>query len=320
MKDIYVVIVTYNGMSFIEKCLDSIRESSIPVNVLVIDNASTDATLQTIKEKFKEVKLFELTENLGFGKANNIGIKYAYDNGAMHTLLLNQDAYVDKNCIKELALLQKKKIDFGILSPVHLRGDKEKLDSRFAYLISNSHDKYKLMSDLLMNYTMKEIYQVDFVNAAIWMLSRKCIEQVGLFNPSFHHYGEDRDYAQRVNYHDLLIGIAPGHTALHDRDQSSMISMGKEVLQKRADLMFRLSRLKPSIMHNLVSVIFRSLILSYHGKVSPVKRLKQLIVDFIWLIINLKSCYKNRKIARRGGRCFFKDADSNSKRFLKHPK
>ncbi len=70
-----------------------------------------------------------------------------------------------------------------------------------------------------MQRTAKEIYQVEFINAAIWMLSRRCVETVGLFNPSFYHYGEGEDYAYRANYHNLKIGILPDLCAIHDQAQ-----------------------------------------------------------------------------------------------------
>lgn len=320
MKKIFVVIVTYNGKDFIEKCLSSLMESSINLSILVIDNASSDLTVEIIKEKFPGVNLFELAVNLGFGKANNIGIKYAYDKGAEHVLLLNQDAYVQKNCVEKLVSLQEEYPQYGILSPLHLCSDNENLDSRFAFFLGSSHDKDGLLTDFLVTNKRKQIYQIDFVNAAIWMLSRKCIEKVGLFNPSFQHYGEDRDLSQRVIYFNFLIGIVPEVTAIHDRPQGPVLELNKYIQQKRADLIYRLSRLQSTVLHNLVSVFFRSFILSPPKKVGFVQALHLKIRDFMYISIRLPYGLKNRKIAIKGDYCFFKASDLYVQKYKKHLK
>lgn len=79
---IYFIIVTYNAMKWAEKCFSSLRNSSIPVHTIVVDNGSIDGTQDYIKSQFPDVELIQSAENLGFGKANNIGIEKAYKNGA----------------------------------------------------------------------------------------------------------------------------------------------------------------------------------------------------------------------------------------------
>lgn len=321
MKKIFAVVVTYNGEGFIEKCLSSLKESSIYINTLVIDNASPDCTLQLVKDKFKEVKLFELTENLGFGRANNIGIKHAYDNGAEHIFLLNQDVYVEKDSVEKLAKLQSENPEYGILSPLHLCGNGKRLDSNFARFIAQSHDKDDLLTDLLINKITKIIYQVDFVNAAVWMISRKCIEKVGLFNPSFVHYCEDLDFAQRVNYFGFLQGIVPDANAVHDRPQESLwVSQTLDrrfFQQKRADIIYRLSRLEISTINNLLSVLYGLILMSFPRETTLLQKFNLKITHFFYFIFKLRISLQNRKIAQKGVYCFFKIADFDKRKYLK---
>jgi len=107
MNVIYVVIVTYNGMQWIDKCLDSLIHSSIPLNIIIIDNLSTDGTVDFIKHKYPTVELVETGKNLGFGKANNIGITHAVKQNADYVFLLNQDAWVGLNTIDELVKIHQ---------------------------------------------------------------------------------------------------------------------------------------------------------------------------------------------------------------------
>ena len=211
--DFYILIVTHNGMKWLPKCLKSTKLYP----VIVVDNNSTDGTIDYIKSHYPEIILFEQKENLGFGQANNVGISHALNEGADYIFLLNQDAYLIEECIRKMLTLMKRHREFGILSPIHLNGDRNKLDEKFSnYLIySKNTDFY---SDYVLNKTKKEIYEVPFVNAAGWLISRNCLETVGGFDPIFFHYGEDDNYCQRVLYHGLKIGVTSDLFLSHDRE------------------------------------------------------------------------------------------------------
>ena len=93
------IVVTYNGETVVEKCLNSLRNSHLPVTVVIIDNASTDSTVEIVKQHFKEMTLIQCRKNLGFGRANNIGLKWALENDANFVFLINQDAWVKPETI-----------------------------------------------------------------------------------------------------------------------------------------------------------------------------------------------------------------------------
>lgn len=215
---LFVVIVTYNGVSWIRDCLNSVRASSVRAEVVIVDNASTDATCQIITNEYPDCKLIQSKQNLGFGKANNVGIQYALDCGAETIFLLNQDAVLHSDTLEILSEVQKRNPDFGILSPVHLRGDAEDLDYGFRnYLFRDTQQT--LLRHQLLRHPIQEVYSFEFVNAALWLVSRECLKKVGGFNPYFFHYGEDRDYVNRLNYHGLKLGVVPAAFARHNRKQ-----------------------------------------------------------------------------------------------------
>ena len=215
---ILVVIVTYNGQCWLNNCLGSLHQSSIPLDVVVIDNQSTDATVATIKQGFPNVQLIETKQNLGFGRANNVGLKKALEEDYDYAFLLNQDAWTFEDTIQKLVYIHQKHPEYGILSPVHLNREKIKLDSKFAKFVSQA-ENLDLMSDLLLpDRTRQEVYALEFVNAAAWLISRECLRKVGGFDPLFFHYGEDEDYVQRLIYHKFKIGFVPHAQAVHDRE------------------------------------------------------------------------------------------------------
>ena len=89
---VFVIIVTYKGKRWYDRCFGSLRQSTIPLQTIVVDNASNDGTVDYIRENYPEIYLIESKENLGFGKGNNLGLRYALDHGCDYVFLLNQDA------------------------------------------------------------------------------------------------------------------------------------------------------------------------------------------------------------------------------------
>lgn len=73
-------------------------------------------------------------------------------------------------------------------------------------------------SDFVLGISIAQIYQVPLVNAAAWLLSRKCLEAVGGFDPLFLYYGEYDNYCQRATYSGIKIGVIPNAFIIHDRE------------------------------------------------------------------------------------------------------
>jgi GT2 family glycosyltransferase len=217
--NVFVIVVTYDGSQWIEKCLYSLQQSSITLRIIVIDNNSSDNTVDFIKENYPEIYLIENKENIGFGKANNIGLKYALQNNADYVFLLNQDAYVMPRTIEKLCQQIQQNPEYGILSPIHLNGTEKELDYNFSQCI-NVTNCPNLISDFITNVTPDDkIYPIKFVNAALWIISKDCLNRIGGFCPLFPHYGEDNDYVTRLIYHHLKIGIYPLVFGVHNRSQ-----------------------------------------------------------------------------------------------------
>lgn len=215
MVKIYAVVVTYNGMKWIEECLSSLYNSSLLIDIVLIDNDSSDQTVSCIKSKFPDVILFEQKQNLGFGKANNIGIAHALKQKADFVFLLNQDAFVEKNAIELLTKVSLNRPEYGILSPVQLDYSGKLLENYFFKFMADDNSR-TFYSDFVINSDLKEIYDIDFIQAAAWLLPVSTIKKTGGFDPIFYHYGEDNNYCHRIIYHNLKIGVVPKAFIRHD--------------------------------------------------------------------------------------------------------
>jgi len=215
---VFVVIVTYNGSKWITPCFSSLRKSTVPLHTIVIDNGSQDDTLARIAAEYPEVEIVNTGKNHGFGKANNIGMEMAWQRGADYVFLLNQDAWIDPDAVEKLVDAHRRQPAYGVISPMHLNGAGSGLDYGFSnYIAPNKCTG--LYSDIYLGRVKDAVYDVGFVNAAAWLMTRECLERVGGFSPSFFHYGEDDNYTQRLQFHKLKLGVLPTARIYHDREQ-----------------------------------------------------------------------------------------------------
>lgn len=216
MKKVFAVIVTYNAERWITHCIESVKLSNYKLYPVIVDNASTDNTMSLLKA-FEDIKVISLSYNAGFGKANNIGIKFALEAEADYVFLLNQDAYITPTTIETLVEQAESKPEYGILSPVHLNGNGTALDFNFSKYISPKACP-NFISDTFFS-TQEEIYPCSFINAAAWLLSRDFLLNIGGFSSYFFIYCEDDNILQRMHYHGYKLGLVTRALIMHDREE-----------------------------------------------------------------------------------------------------
>lgn len=205
-------MVTCNGMKWIERCLRSVRASAVPSDVMVIDNASEDGTPDWVREHFPEAIVSCSRDNLGFGAANNIGLRYALAHSYRYVYLLNQDAWVFPETFGTLVRAfdedgrEASGKSLGIISPMQMEANLTRMDTQFRKHCGRALEK-----------APEETVRVPFVMAAHWMISCECLESVGGFSPAFHHYGEDIDFINRARYKGFCAAVVKTASAVHDR-------------------------------------------------------------------------------------------------------
>ncbi len=253
--NIYIIIVTYNGIHWISKCIKSIQESTVKSQIVIIDNKSSDNTVAYIKATYPQITLIGLEENLGFGKANNIGFEYTIKNNADYILLLNQDAFVEPDMIEKLIQISVLNPEYGILSPMQLNGEKNAFDFNFGLCVQ----KYWNYTTYQKTNFSCSIYPVKFVMAAIWLLPTNCIETVGGFDPIFQHYGEDCDYVNRVRFHKYNVGVCPLAIGYHDRD-GRYLSNEKKIYLDCIRYLCTLKNINKTILTSVLTFILQSIL------------------------------------------------------------
>lgn len=219
MKVVVAIIPVYDGMPEVKRCIESLEQSEYPIKIILVDNGglSQESFHDYLKSKSNNsIYLVQNSENIGFGKACNIGIQKGFDLEADFFFFLNQDAYIFPNTIGVVVDHAEKNNSYGIISPLQCKSEKS-LDDKFSSYVAKKTD---LLSDALFD-TPKTLYNTGFVNAAAWMISRETINTVGGFDPLFFMYGEDQDYCRRMVFHGLKIGVCTDSIVIHTRQSKA---------------------------------------------------------------------------------------------------
>lgn len=212
---IFVVIVTYNGSTWIRLALDSLRASTAPCTALVVDNASGDDTVDIVRREYPEAVLLPQRENTGFGIGNNIGISHALRAEADFIFLLNQDAYVTPTALAQLAGFLHAHPGYGLATPLHCSPDLDTLDPQTQSRYLQGYAPYYL-SDACLG-RVKPHYDIVGINAAAWMVRAGAFRSAGGFDPLFFMYGEDDDLITRMNALGQKFALLPESRIVHLR-------------------------------------------------------------------------------------------------------
>lgn len=196
-----VVIVSYNVRSYLEQCLQSVQRAleGIEGEVFVVDNHSSDDSVEVVKRDYAWVKLMENKENLGFARANNIAIRQAQGD---YVLLLNPDTIVEEGTLRNVLAFMEAHPKAGGAG-VMMRNEDGSLapESRRALptpwvscLKMIGFDKRYYMSHL----PWEEPGRIEVISGAFCFLRRKALDEVGLLDEDFFMYGEDIDLSYRL--------------------------------------------------------------------------------------------------------------------------
>ena len=233
MTDISVVIVNYNVKDYLYKCLNSIVSSTgeLNIEIFVVDNNSTDGSIEFLQPKFNDVNFIKLDQNLGFGKANNIGINQAK---GKYILLLNPDTLLENNTLINLFSFMEANPDVGISTCKILNGDgtfQESCRRGFptplaAFSKLFGIQKFFPKSKVLGRYNLtfldeNEIAEVEAISGSFMFFKGDLLKKIGGFDEDFFMYGEDLDICYRVNKLNYKIMYVPQTSTIHYKGEST---------------------------------------------------------------------------------------------------
>ncbi len=237
--DVSIILVSYNTRDLTRDCVKSIYEKTegISYEIWIVDNASTDGSVEMLREEFPEVKLISSEENLGFGRANNLAIK---ESRAKYCFLLNTDTVLLNNAVKILFDFMEKPENSEVggcggqlynpdMTYQWSTGEFNSLEKLYRKSIGiNFHQiKYRL-KDIFKNRIMKEKryslsskQDVDYIIGADLMLRKSAIDEAGAFDERFFMYSEEAELCFRLKKHGYKIRFVSESHILHYGGASS---------------------------------------------------------------------------------------------------
>ncbi len=230
--DISVVVVGWNARRYLELCLESL-EAAPPrrsMEVLVVDNASTDGTAEMIETKFPWVKLLKSPENLGFSRGNNLAIRQCQ---GRYIALVNPDVILLPGCLDALADFLDQHPKVGNVGPRVFNPDMTQQSTcrRFPTLWNNFCSatalatKFKnsrlFAGEHMWYFSHDRTLTVDVIVGCFSMIRRQTFDAVGLLDEKLFMYGDDVDWCRRCWNAGWQVVFYPGAQAIHDRGKTT---------------------------------------------------------------------------------------------------
>lgn len=231
MPDVSVIIVNWNTKDLLKACLASVFAdvAGREVEVLVIDNGSSDGSAEMVEREFPRVKLQCNQMNEGFAKPNNDGMRVA---GGTYILLLNSDTVVRSGAVAALVSFMDRHPDAGACGPrlVNPDGSTQRSVKGFPTLwthlcdmlfLDKAFPRSRLLGRGEMAYfSYDSVEEVDHVMAAAFLVRRGVLEGVGLFDEHFTIYYNDMDWCYRIRKRGWKIWYVPTAAIVHYRGQT----------------------------------------------------------------------------------------------------
>ena len=196
-----IIILTYNGNDDTIECLNSVKKINYDnYKIVVVDNASTDGTVEALKKEFPKLKVIETGANLGYTGGNNAGVDYAMKKEFDYALILNNDTTVDKNLVQEMVKTYENNENVGMVGVMELDYFKPKKILNFSGKIDwHSVGRHTTGEGSIDEGQYTKELEGDFISGVCFLIPIKVIKKIGgLFDPLFHTYFEDFDLCARV--------------------------------------------------------------------------------------------------------------------------
>lgn len=249
--DISFIIVSYNAKGYLINCIKSMYDTTKELNIeiIVVDNSSMDGSAKAVEIKFPEVIVIKQKENLGFAKANNIGIKIAT---GKYLCLVNSDVKILSACIQKLYDYIEKHPNIGMIAPKTLNGDGtlQKAIWKFPSVRRTIFAVFGiqfLFPKLGVEYgEIGHIKEVDCLAGSFWMIPQHILKEVGLLDERFFFYGEDIDWCKRFHVAKYKVIVYPDAEIIHFGRASYCVSTNAhnpipvkyKMLQDKAQLLY----------------------------------------------------------------------------------
>ncbi|MDD5617690.1 MAG: glycosyltransferase family 2 protein [Candidatus Omnitrophica bacterium] len=215
-----IVIINYNGFSFIKECLGSLAKVDYPqAQIVIVDNGSRDGSIEWVIQDFPKTQVIKLQRNLGFSAANNIGIRWCIENNCEYVLLLNNDTVVEPNFLSQIMdYVEYRSI---IVPKIYCYDNKALINSNvggFDFWRGVTTPWFYRKKD---SKRSRQMQLVGMASACAVLIPRNAFTEVGFLDEKYFLYWEDTDFIVRVLAKGYVVKFVPHAVVYHKEGCSS---------------------------------------------------------------------------------------------------
>lgn len=235
--ELTIIVVNYNVQYFLRLCLESLRSASahLETEIIVVDNASEDGSVDMVRKEFPEVKLIANSENIGFGRASNQGLEMAR---GKYVLFINPDTIIGESLLPAALKVFDEDDQIGAVGICLLDGQGQVLreSKRSIPTLWSAFTKFSGLSELFRHTSLfnhyyfpslqyDEIGDIDVLPGAFMLIRKSVLDEINGFDSRFFMYAEDIDLSYRISRAGYKIRYNGGLKAIHFKGESTKKSL-----------------------------------------------------------------------------------------------
>jgi N-acetylglucosaminyl-diphospho-decaprenol L-rhamnosyltransferase len=216
MSTVHAIVVTYRGLAWIADCLRSLRaqDARARVQIVVVDNASTDGTAALLQRDFSDATVLRLERNEGYGRANNVALRRALAAGADFVALVNDDVEVDAGWLQALLDAAAAHPEAGLFCGTLLFRDEERVNSTGVSIDALGRARDRDFG-VMQSEVRREDGPVTAVTGGAALVRCDLLRRIGVFDPGYFAYYEDVDLSLRAARAGAICWYVAGAVARH---------------------------------------------------------------------------------------------------------
>jgi N-acetylglucosaminyl-diphospho-decaprenol L-rhamnosyltransferase len=237
MAEVTAIVVTYNAAPWIERSLESVRGTE--AELIVVDNGSTDGTVELVRERFPEARLVE-HENRGFGAGNNAAMRLG---SGRYFLLLNPDAWLTGDALEQLVAFADAHPEAGVVGPKLLNPDGTlqrsvrgyptpwRIATEYFFLRKLAPRSRLLNAFFGAGFDHESVRTAEFLPGACLLVRREAVDSIGGFDEDFFLMSEEVDWCYRFRQAGWDVLFYPGAEVVHVIGASHNPALFKEIVR-----------------------------------------------------------------------------------------
>ncbi len=197
---LYAIVLNNNNREDVLTCLTSLFHSDYRnFRAILLDNGSTDGSVEEVRRSHADVQIFLLRENLGYAGNNNVGIKMALDQGAEWILVLNDDTVLSPSCLSSMMEAVADEPEIGIAGPMVYHFDEPNVIQSAGGMLGKYWNSLHLGQNEKDLGQFPRVHQVEWISGCAILIRRAVIEQVGMLDQDYFLYWEEMEWCLRAS-------------------------------------------------------------------------------------------------------------------------